>query len=384
MVYNMKKTVIVSVFLVGLLGLVFYIASTAKAATPALTVTQGGTGTTSPSGILYGDNGATLRLKTLTIGTGCTLVGSTLSCTGSTYPFPNQLGGGNATSSLTGFSGGIISTASSTIGNGTQGLIVSGNSTTTGQQAALGGNAVNAVNFCLTSTCQTGLYSNGGSTALSTAGVGITWGASGVTDAFYPNTDNSRNIGQSTNRWLNIWASGTATSSYNYADTASVGSSTPWAVLSVTGNGATGPLFAVGSSTNQTIFQVTQGRQTATCLDTMGAGALPATSTTMTVDWINTCPAVDIKIGAAAVTITLINATTSNMAGSRKLITVCNPGSAASTVSWVGAEWYGGTAPTQTTTLNQCDTYSFHVTSATSTLASPSYKVFGAQSAGAQ
>lgn len=49
------------------------------------------------------------------------------------YPFPNILGGGNATSSLTGFSGGILSTASTTIGANTQatGLTISGGSTTT-------------------------------------------------------------------------------------------------------------------------------------------------------------------------------------------------------------------------------------------------------------
>lgn len=51
----------------------------------------------------------------------------------STYPFPNILGGGNATSSLTGFSGGILAISSSTIGDGTirGGLTVNGGATTT-------------------------------------------------------------------------------------------------------------------------------------------------------------------------------------------------------------------------------------------------------------
>lgn len=52
---------------------------------------QGGTGTSSPSGILIGDNGATQHLSTLTIGTNLSLVGTTLSATGggsgSAYPF---------------------------------------------------------------------------------------------------------------------------------------------------------------------------------------------------------------------------------------------------------------------------------------------------------
>src|SRR5581483_6435082 len=60
------------------------------------------------------------------------------------YLFPNQLGGGNATSSLVGFSGGILATASSTIGNGNQngGLTISGGATTTGNAYFAGNVAV--------------------------------------------------------------------------------------------------------------------------------------------------------------------------------------------------------------------------------------------------
>lgn len=43
---------------------------------------QGGTGTSSPSGILYGDNNATDHLNTVTIGTNLTFSGGTLSATG--------------------------------------------------------------------------------------------------------------------------------------------------------------------------------------------------------------------------------------------------------------------------------------------------------------
>lgn len=50
-------------------------------AQPALTAFQGGTGTTSPSGILYGDE--TIRLKTVTIGSNLTFAGGTLSATAS-------------------------------------------------------------------------------------------------------------------------------------------------------------------------------------------------------------------------------------------------------------------------------------------------------------
>jgi len=43
---------------------------------------QGGTGSSSPSGILYGDNGATNHLNTVTIGSNLTFVAGTLSATG--------------------------------------------------------------------------------------------------------------------------------------------------------------------------------------------------------------------------------------------------------------------------------------------------------------
>lgn len=63
--------------------LVYHYKTTANfGAQPALTVFQGGTGSTSPSGILIGDNGATPRLSTLTIGSNLTLSGTTLSATG--------------------------------------------------------------------------------------------------------------------------------------------------------------------------------------------------------------------------------------------------------------------------------------------------------------
>lgn len=107
----------------------------------------------------------------------------------------------------------------------------------------------------------------------------------------------------------------------------------------------------------------------------------PATSTTMTIDWQRTRNQVELRIGTAAVTIHHINATTSDMWGATKRVYVCNPDSGtAGTITWTGVRWIG-TAPTQTTTLQQCDLYSFNVTRATSTSA---YIVAGAASTGLQ
>lgn len=163
-----------------------------------------------------------------------------------------------------------------------------------------------------------------------------------------------------------------------------IGSTTPWAWLSISPNGTAAPAFAIGSSSSQTQFQVTSGGQTGVCESKYGYGPTAATSTTITLDWINTCNTVTINIGNAATTVTLINATTSNMTGSRKLVEVCNPTQAAGAITWKGVEWIGGTTPSQTTTSNQCDDWSFWVGSATSTILAPAYKVHGAMSAGFQ
>lgn len=168
-----------------------------------------------------------------------------------------------------------------------------------------------------------------------------------------------------------------------------IASSSPWAKLSVHVNPGetTDPIFAVGSSTptaTTTTFSVRSGGAVTTCLTIYGVNGAPATSTSMVLDWKNTCNEVDIKIGTSAVTVTLINATTSDFAGSRKLVNIFNPGGTAGAITWVGAEWYAASQPAQTTTGNYGDSWSFHVTSASSTLASPAYKVFGAITTGAQ
>lgn len=87
---------------------------------------------TSGSSILSG-NGAG-GFSNVTVGTGLSFTGGTLSATGgggSAYPFPLT---GNATSTLTQFNGGLTAYASSTIGDGSQagGLVTNGGATTTG------------------------------------------------------------------------------------------------------------------------------------------------------------------------------------------------------------------------------------------------------------
>lgn len=150
---------------------------------------------------------------------------------------------------------------------------------------------------------------------------------------------------------------------------------TPTSLVSINANALTTPVFSIGSTTSN---YFTIGKAGNIVLSEFRA----ATSTAAQINWINTAPAVLFQTGTSATTINLINATTSDQAGSRKIVTVCNPATTAGAITWRDVEWSGGAVPTQTTTANQCDVYSFIVTAATSTTAAPTFKVFGSGSTG--
>ena len=154
-----------------------------------------------------------------------------------------------------------------------------------------------------------------------------------------------------------------------------IGTTTPFGKLSVNAIAGDGgiPSLVVGSS-SATHFVVGQNGNIIT------TAIQPATTTAITLDWSNTPPQVEYRIGTSATTITLINATTSRHWGTRKLVWVCNPAGTAGALTWVGVEWIG-TAPTQTTTASYCDVYSFDVTMATS---SSAFKVGGSAGTGFQ
>lgn len=158
-----------------------------------------------------------------------------------------------------------------------------------------------------------------------------------------------------------------------------IGSTSPFARLSVSTGSATtaiSHLFDVASTTNKLLFGINAAGAI------VATESLAATSTAITLDWATSPPQINYQIGTSATTITVINATTSAQAGSRKLIWICNPpSSSAGALTWTGVEWIGGTTPTQTTTAAQCDAWSFDITNATSTTA---WKVAGSQGAGFQ
>lgn len=111
----------------------------------------------------------------------------------------------------------------------------------------------------------------------------------------------------------------------------------------------------------------------------IGSGAIavseyqPATSTSVTINWKNGNQQL-YRHGASATTVSFSN----YIEGQKLVLVVCNPASGtAGTITWPAVIlWAGGTAPTQTTTANKCDVWSFLATNGTSTL-----KVLGAQNA---
>lgn len=76
----MSKRLLIAVAGLALVAAFFIPPIRAEALSVYATV-QGGTGTSSPSGILYGDNGATNHVNTVSIGTGLSFTGGTLSAT---------------------------------------------------------------------------------------------------------------------------------------------------------------------------------------------------------------------------------------------------------------------------------------------------------------
>lgn len=107
----------------------------------------------------------------------------------------------------------------------------------------------------------------------------------------------------------------------------------------------------------------------------LGTETKPATSTSMTLDF-STYNQHVVQIGTSATTLTLSGL----YAGQAIRVVVCNPNGTASTITWATSPaglllWPGGTAPTQTTTANKCDLYTFTTTQATST--SGTVKVLG-------
>jgi hypothetical protein len=168
-------------------------------------------------------------------------------------------------------------------------------------------------------------------------------------------------------------------------------SSTPWGFLSLAPDGlaANIPAFVVGS-TSPSYFLINNGGKvgisSSTPTNTFSIGTTGSTygsiavtenpvstSTGITVDWKQGNQQL-IRTGTSAFKIGFDKASTS---GQTLKVVLCNPGSTAGAITWI-APIYWNSAPTQTTTANKCDVYSFIITQATSSSAG-SRVIFGTQ-----
>jgi hypothetical protein len=142
------------------------------------------------------------------------------------------------------------------------------------------------------------------------------------------------------------WFGATATSTFTSSGFLGVGTSSPWAAISVDRS------LGIASS-SILVTEATKG----------------ATSTNTTIDWRDSNSQL-YRTGASATTINF----TGYAPGQQLKLIICNPNAVAGAITW-GTQvlWTGGTAPSQTTTANKCDVWSFIATSATSTP-----KIFGA------
>lgn len=422
--------------LLGVILTTVYVANIAEAAIPPSTIPQGGTGwgAFQNGSIPYGNPSSVLRFATTTQGTaGFVLMWSngipTWAATSTagdgvgTWFTPDSNYGALTMSTGTpvwfkvGFQASSTSqiafastTAISSVTASTTDLYVSsilngihyGNSLgktlgTTTVSANFGGTGQNSNAWTGLTLTTAGVWSQYAGTGACGAGTAVTaLSASGVATCTAFNSNiftfpftSTLNFGALANSTTTpIWfTKGIMASSTSYMQTAFHASTTApqlflddmtsalWSLRSIAGN----LFFATSTQANPNATStlpavtVTSGGQLYTGEDH------PATSTTMFVDWATTKNQVNLQILASAMTIGFNNASTSGMT---KRIVVCNGGTTASTVTWsiVGLLWGAGTAPTQTTTANKCDIYSFIVTQATST-ANSTVKILGAQTA---
>lgn len=143
---------------------------------------------------------------------------------------------------------------------------------------------------------------------------------------------------------------GTSSLFINTLGSVGIGSTTPWATLSV------------GSGTASSSIVVAEYKYS--------AGSNLATSTTQTLD-ARTAPQIHWRLGSAATTLTLCNFEP----GQKFIVVIENPsGGTAGALTWAACAgsillWTGGSAPSQTTTANKQDVWSFLATQGSSTMA---------------
>lgn len=348
--------------------------ATSSAANTALTIDANGIPRFSALGGVAGCAQFDNTGKLSNTGTGCTT--GTVTNVTATFPLTSSGGAtpaltfvGIGTSSPLGTNQAVYSTGVNTVASvATTTLGFSGPFSGLGNGALLGG--------ANTTITWTGLATTTALTANQVLyAANSTSGVAGSNNFVWNNAAGWLGVGTSTPQWLVTLATTTA------PQLVLQGAKTdaPWSFRSIGGYlyVATTTNTASFATTTMAAFSITIGGEVTT-----GELDVATTTTTTTIDWVNTPNQVRLRIGSAATNLQFINATNSAMLGSRKLVYVCNPPTvAAGAVTWVAVEWIGST-PTQTTTAAQCDVVSFDITQGTST--SAVYKIAGSAGAGFQ
>lgn len=287
------------------------------------------------------------------------------------WPFTKQSSGSQATSTVMEFIGGFMSDASSTLTTFTG---TNGSTTSTFNSPTITG-----TNFFSTASSTFGTLYGASLTSCNAANSALTWNSG----AFGCNTINSLTFAYpfktlstgeeatgTTMAFLNGFVS-TASSTLTTFQ-ATYGSTTEIQTTSNTLLATLGGRVGVATTTPEQTFTV------ASTTSILVQENKVATSTSQTIDW-STSNNYLVQIGTAGVTMSFTNF----YVGQHEIVTVCNPGTTGGAITWPSnVTWAGGTPPTQTTTANVCDIWSFLATMGTSTTANPGslskVKIFGA------
>lgn len=190
--------------------------------------------------------------------------------------------------------------------------------------------------------------------------------------------------GNSSTNWFNIFVDSSTNANLSANGPIRVfktlgGTSDIFNVASSTGGLATSTYLTVNAYGNVGIGTSSPTTKLSVSGSIYSVENVPATTTSISVNLATTSNQILVQLGTSATTITLDNI----LAGMGTRIVTCNPNASAGAVTFTTNPaglllWTGGTVPTQTTTANKCDIWTFTATQATSTSAR-NVKIFGAQ-----
>lgn len=185
---------------------------------------------------------------------------------------------------------------------------------------------------------------------------------------------------------LGINASGAGDVTIGNGSIVGINATSSTVTFNIKGKAGTSDIFNAASSTGTSLFNIASngrihvvgkmgiGTSTPASQLSVASGTIAvtsydwgtATSTSMIIDW-QKANTQQMKISTSTITVNFLNATTTP--GAYLSVFVCNPtAGTAGAITWNGVYWPSQTAPTQTTTANHCDKWSFQAINGTSSI----------------